>query len=370
MTLHEQLSAAIGEQMATVQPPVPDLSSAVRRGRRIRRRRRSAALAATTVAVIAAGLVVQRQVDSARSGPEEQHVIAVGRLDYSQGLRAFASPDENGEVWIGGRSFRKKDMGELDTDATATRYGMVFFDHTGRTHLLSQDGKEKVLAPAPAQPHRAVTPSAKADALLPLVAFTRPTADGVTVVLYDLARGRTAETLDVPCTGAACDKVRVDGVDRGLVFVRTADATNVWDPQATGSRRWTLLGSGRFRVADVRNGHLLWSSAPPTPGPGSPVADWTLVRGEIDAQLSYDGRHVLYWSPVLQPTEPGGRPIRLRITKAAWFTFDTDGSVLAAESGPGQRSTVYDCELPSGRCVRLGSVSTTSGDPMFIGDDM
>ena len=55
---------------------------------------------------------------------------------------------------------------------------------------------------------------------------------------------------------------------------------------------------------------------------------------------------------------------------AGWFTFDTDGSVLAAVGGGDQHSTVYDCQLPSGACERIGSVTTKSGDPMFIGNDM
>jgi hypothetical protein len=164
--------------------------------------------------------------------------------------------------------------------------------------------------------------------------------------------------------------VRVDGVDRGLVFVRTGEGTFVWNSGARGEKRWTLLGKGDFRVADVRSARVLWSGAPPTPVPDSPVADWNFTRGQIDAELSYDGRHVLYWSSILKPTEPGARTIRLKVTDAGWFTFDTDGSVLAAATGPDQRSLVYDCELPSGACERIGSVSTRSGDPMFIGHDM
>ena len=135
-------------------------------------------------------------------------------------------------------------------------------------------------------------------------------------------------------------------------------------------QRWTLLGKDAFRVADVRNGRVLWSDAPPAPAPDSPVAHWRYTKGAIDAELSHDGRHVLYWSSTLKPTEPGGKAIRLKLKNATWFTFDTDGSVLAAVSGGDQNSTVYDCKLPSGACERIGSVTTKSGDPMFIGNDM
>jgi hypothetical protein len=260
-------------------------------------------------------------------------------------------------------------MGFLDTDATATPHGMVFFDHEDRARLLAQDGTYKTLAPAP--PRRTgVRLSAKADARLPLVAFTQPSDDGVAVVLYDLKRGRAVDSTDVPCTGKRCEDVRVDGLDRGLVFVRTTDGTFVWDHSSRGDRRWTLVGEGAFRVADARNGRILWSGAAPTPSAGSPVAHWRFTRGEIDAELSYDGQHVLYWSSRLKPVDDGGHVIRLKVEHAGWFTFDTDGSVLAATTSSGGVSTVYDCALPSGACERIGSVTTSSGDPMFIGNDM
>jgi hypothetical protein len=241
-----------------------------------------------------------------------------------------------------------------------------------QAHLLDQNGTDLVLAPAPTDWDDSIRPSAKADARLPLVAFTQPSGNGVSVWLHNLETGRTVDTIDVPCAGpfSSCEDVRVDGVDRGLVFVRTGEGTFVWDSTAGGDDRWTLLGEGDFRVADVRNGRVLWSDAPPTPAPGSPVADWDFTQSKIDAELSYDGRHVLYWSSTLEPTEPGARSIRLKVKDAVWFTFDTDGSVLAAANGRDHRSPVYDCELRSGSCERIGSVSTRHGDPMFIGNDM
>ena len=80
--------------------------------------------------------------------PEQpEHFASIGRLDYSEGLRAFASPDANGEVSLGGRSFPIEDMGYLDTEATATQHGLVFFDEAGQAHLLAQDGTDRTLAP-------------------------------------------------------------------------------------------------------------------------------------------------------------------------------------------------------------------------------
>lgn len=371
MRLEDELARTIRESVETAPQPAPDLYDAVMRGRTIRRRRGAAALAAVAVVVVLAvgGAMSVPQV-SDLTAPRPERFDPVGQLDYSEGLRAFASPDQDGEVSIGGESFPIEDMGYLDTDATATPYGLVFFDRAMQAHLLAQDGTDQTLAPAPTELNGSVRPSAKADARLPLVAFTQPNDEGVSVRLNDLDTGRSLDAIDVPCSGSGCEDVRVDGVDRGLVFVRTEDGTFVWDPGARGEKRWTLLGDRDFRVADVRNGRVLWSGRPPEPAPNSPVADWDFTRGEIDAQLTHDGRHVLYWSSTLEPTEPDGRPIRLQVKDAIWFTVDTDGSVLAAANGRGQRSPVYDCELPSGVCEQVGEVSTRSGDPMFIGNDM
>ena len=370
MRLEDQLTRTITERVAAVSPPMPDLSDVVTRGRGMRRRRTGAALVA--VGVLAVGGAVALPEASELAAPEPERFASVGPLDYSEGLRAFASPDADGEVSLGGRSFPIEDMGYLDTEATATQHGLVFFDGAAQAHLLAQDGTDQTLAPAPSEHDGSFRPSAKADARLPLVAFTQPDADGVTVRLHELDTGRTVDTTLVPCAGlfSSCEDVRVDGVDRGLVFVRTGDGTFVWDPGSRGQDRWTLLGDGDFRVADVRNGRVLWSGAAPTPARDSPVAQWEFTQGEIDAELSYDGRHILYWSSTLKPTEPGGRSIRLDVQDAIWFTFDTDGSVLAAANGRGQRSPVFDCKLPTGACEPIGSVSTKSGDPMFIGNDM
>ncbi|WP_027863532.1 hypothetical protein [Marmoricola sp. URHB0036] len=371
MSLQEQLTRTISAHAQAADEPAHDLAAAVRRGRGLRRRRRSAVVAAaglTSMVVLGAAAVALNQ-SSQPVGPGSETYVPVGQLDYSAGLRAFASPDENGRLWLGGRSFAKRDMGYLDTDATATPYGMVFFDHESRARLLTQEGTFQTLAPTPPR-HGGLRLSAKADARLPLVAFTQPSAAGVAVVLYDLRSGHAVDTLPVPCSGTGCKDVRVDGLDRGLVFVRTPGGTFVWDQKAAGERAWSMLGTGAFRVADVRNGRVLWSGSAPSPSPDSPVARWHFAHGQIDAELSFDGRHVLYWSSKLKPVDKAGQAIRLKVKDAAWFTFDTDGSVLAATTGSDQESTVYDCQIPSGACERIGSVSTESGDPMFIGNDM
>ncbi|WP_268788421.1 MULTISPECIES: hypothetical protein [unclassified Nocardioides] len=44
--------------------------------------------------------------------------------------------------------------------------------------------------------------------------------------------------------------------------------------------------------------------------------------------------------------------------------------MLAAVRGSRPKATVYDCELPSGSCERLGTIAGRGGDPEFIGNDM
>jgi hypothetical protein len=375
MRLQDQLTEAIADQVSSVPVPPPDLTVVRRRGRARRRPRTAAVVAGVAAACCGAvllgqafdGAVVQQAVPGPNRDP--QRFEPVGALDYSRGLRAFASPDPDGQLSLGGRLFPVRELGYLDTDASATPYGLVFFDQAWQAHLLREDGTDVPLAPAPSASFSDFRASSKADAQLPLVAFTQPDTDGVRVVLHDLRAGNTVDTLQVPCSGSDCQDVVVDGVDSGLVFVRTAEGTYVWDPAADGDASWTLLGAGEFRVADVRNQRILWASSPPSPAPNSPVAAWDLTEGAIDAQLSFDGGHVLYWSRTLQPTTPDGSAITLDVQDAQFFTFDTDGSVLAASSG-GLKGVFYDCVIPSGSCTEIGTLTVTSGDPVFIGNDM
>ncbi len=383
MNLQDQLTGTIIEHVTARAQSVPDPQVVVRRGRAIRRRRKFLgwAVPAAAVAILGAVAMGTARTEQQAPGldvPRPETFAPVGMLDYSHGLRAFASPDADGMVSIGGRSFPVRAKGYLDTDATATAFGLVFFDRAGQPHLLAQSGTDQVLAPIPTRVGRDVRLSAKADARRPLVAFTQPSAHGVSVQLASLVTRRSLDSIEVACAGSACKDVRIEAVDHGLVFVRTQGGTFVWDPKSTDAARWTLLGKGAFRVADARNGRVLWSFTPPTPASDSPVADWHFTQGAIDAQLSYDGRHILDWSPTLKPTEPGSHVIRLELKNAAWFTFDTDGSVLAATrvdrstAAENQKSssTIFDCGLSSGACERIGSVSTKSGDPIFIGNDM
>ncbi|MFC4785404.1 hypothetical protein ACT8ZV_13075 [Nocardioides sp. MAHUQ-72] len=356
------LHRALDADLSAVVPPPGDLARALREGRRIRRRRRATAVAGGVASVAAvAVLTVQLTGGQPLVGPhpgDPQPVAPLGRLDFSQGLRAYAAP--GAEIHLGGRTFPGARLHFLDTDATATPYGVVFYD-AGVPRLLDESGKVTDLE------RHADTgnfrPTAKVDAQGPLVAYGAVIGGRRTVTVRDLATDR------VVARHAVGSDTVIDGLDDGVVLLRTSDGTTAWDTRTDEVR--TLAGP-RTRVADVRNGVLLYTGPAPD---GEAAADYRLVPGAIDAQLTYDGRHVLYWSSRLAPTD-GGRPIVLdrgdtgKGPAYGWWAIDTDGSVLTAVPDRGSRSTVYDCEVPSGRCVELGPLTTLHGDPMFIGVDM
>jgi hypothetical protein len=154
----------------------------------------------------------------------------------------------------------------------------------------------------------------------------------------------------------------ISAIDGGVVVLRTPAGSQAWNAR---SGELADLAGPKTRVADVRNGVLLYNGPAPT-GPGA--AAYRLVPGAIDAQLTFDGGHVLYWSSKLESTD-GSAPIVLD-QKASFFAVDTDGSILAAERMKSGGAEVYDCEIPSGRCEDLGHLPLTGGDPMFMGNDM
>jgi len=339
-------------ELATVVPPPGDLDRAVREGRRIRRRRRTVRAVAATVAVaVFAGVTSQLTHGSTARDPRP--VAPLGRLDFSEGLRAYAAP--GGEIHLGGQQFPASRLQYLDTDATATPYGVLFYD-AGVPRLLDESGKVADLEPG------AETTSAhftsKVDSQAPLVAYAA-VRDGQPVVTV-----RNLATDDVVARRDISRDTVIDGLDGGVVFLRTPDGTTTWDSRSGDVQQ---LAGARTRVADVRNGVVLYSGPRPD---GAAAASYRLVDGAIDAQLTYDGKYVLYWSSTLEPTG-GGRPVVLdEGGTSGWWAVDTDGSILTAVPGKGSTSTVYDCEVPSGHCTELGPLSTLHGDPMFIGVDM
>lgn len=345
------LREALHDQLERVEVPTGDLAGVRRRGRRVRVRRRATAGGA---GVLAAGIVAGLLALQHGGGPTaERGVEPLGGLDYSQGLRAYADPGV--EVHLGGRTFPYGDLQGLDTDAATTPVGIVYYDH-GVPLLLDSSGRSRELEPGAET--GGFAPTAKADSVNPWVAYGAVLDGHPTVVVRDTGTGE-----EVGHRRVSEDTV-IDALHDGVVMLRDADGTVAWD---TGSGTVEDVAGPRTRIADVQGSVMLYDGPRPD-GPGASA--YQLVQGGVDAQLTFDGQFVLYWSPVLESTGSGG-PLRLALPKnATWFTIDTDGSILAAVPKPGGGATIYDCPESTDACELLGTISGRGGDPMFIGNDM
>ncbi len=240
----------------------------------------------------------------------------------------------------------------------------MFYD-AGRPMLLDESGDFSPLYDGPADRAPAFHPTAKADGNEPVVTWATLRDGQATITAHDLAAGEDVGSVQLDC--GRCGDLVLDGIDHGVVFVRTRAGTRTWD-SSTGE--WVDFAGPQTRVADVRNGVVLCDGPAPTDG-----GEWRLVSGAIDFQLTFDGEHVLSWSSTLEPTTPDGDPIVLEQGPVngngfGWWTLDTDGSVLLATGKDYGDFTVYDCLLPSGACEKVGTLQPTGGDPMFIGNDM
>jgi hypothetical protein len=378
--MSKDIREILAAHLNDVDPPESDLTAVKHQGRALRRRRTGGIVTASILAVTAVGLTASQLVSGGGHGggkgdplvSSHHHYVTLAAFNVTQGLRAFADPATTGLIHLGDRSYPRKDMDYLDTDASATPYGMVFFDKDQKPRLLGSDGKVVALGDGPSAPLKGFHPSSKMDSQRPLVAWTENHGSLVRVVVYNLSSRSTVSTRDVPCSPKDCSKIKVDGLDDGVAFVRAPDGTYIW---RVDGNTWTQLGGPKLRVADVRNGTILWADQAPT----MPHGTWRFVEGKIDAQLTFDGKNVLYWSNRLAPTTPGGKTIQLSAgaTDSGWYTFDTDGSVLVAVETNGNsqpssvvKADVFDCAIPSGSCTKIGAISTEGGDPEFIGDDM
>ena len=364
--MNEHLALALREHLADVDPPSGDLAGVMARGRRIRRRRRAGAATAVlaTVALVWGGAMSLVPGAGERAADD---YADIGSLDLSEGLRAYADPGR--EIHLGGRTFGARDLDHLDTDAAATPSGVVFYDD-GRPMLLDGNGTVRALVDGPALSAADFHPTAKVDSRSGDVAVAVLTADGTTISVHDLPAGEEVWSYEVPCD--PCAGVVIDGFDDGVVYLRTPVSTI-----AVLTATDEVVGLGRdVRIADVRNDVVLYDASAPAPTPvPAGRRDWSFVPGAIDAQLTFDGGHVLSWSSRLEPTDPTGEPLVLDVGPVdgglGFWTIDTDGSVLvAAPDGTYPSYTVQDCEVPSGRCTELGPLRPTGGDPLFIGNDM
>ena len=360
------LRDALEERLSTLTPPAGDAARARLEGTRLRRRRRATAVAGAAAVVGACVLSLTQLVGS--PGPSTNDTVrdypALGRLDFSEGLRAYADP--GGTIWLGGREFDASRLDYLDTDAVATPYGVVFYDD-GRPLILGEDGEVQALVEGPVDAAAGFHPTAKADSVSPQVAFATRRDGVATITVRDLRTGEDAAALDVEC--GDCADLVIDALDDGVLLYRTGEETRFWEVGADTTS--AFAGSGT-RVGDLRGGTLLYDG----PAPSGPEAGRFLaLPAPVDATLTFDGRHVLDWSSTLRPTSTSDRPVVLekgpRGKGLGFWALDTDGSVLvAALTGQYPEYTVFDCQVPSGRCQALGPLTPTGGDPMFIGSDM
>lgn len=354
----------LDERIDAVPVIAGDLDRARSAGRRIRGRRRAAAGAVAAALVLAGGTAVLALDDGTSPGedaaPDPTRWASLGALDFSEGARAYGDASF---ISLGGRKVPAEDLGWLDTDAVATSYGIVFYDN-GRPILLEESGTFTPLVDGPLDRSPRFHPTAKADGVDPVVAWATMRDGQVTLTVYDLAAGEVVASTRPDCE--RCGDLVIDGIDNGAVFVRDRSGTRTWD-SATGE--WADFAGPGTRVADVRNGVVLYDGPAPT-SPG----DWRLVAGAVDAQLTLDGRHVLSWSSTLEPTGDG-EPIVLEEGPAdgggyGQWTIDTDGSVLVITLGRGGERVVHDCTVPAGSCVEVDAFVPAGGDPVFMGNDM
>ncbi len=359
------LTDGLTEHLQSITPPPPDLDRVVHDGRRRRRTRRSAQAAAALLAVgvIAGAALVVRGGDEVVSEPP---LLSTGPMDLSHGLRAYADPGR--VVVLGGRAIKGDELTPggmlyLDTDAVATSRGIVYF-RQGRPWLLGGGGKSRPLWADKTDDPRGWHPTAKVDSRSDDVAFAVRSGDEVRLAVFDLAAD-DAVSIPLDCEAdAGCADLVVDAIDSGTVFVRTEEGTFRWDYAERAQDGLLPFAGPTTRVADVRSRTVLYDG----PRPTVTLPGWTYVPGAIDAQLTLDGRNILYWSPVLKSVG-NGEPVVLQLPDSAqFFNVDTDGSILAATTEDPTR--FFDCEVPSGACEEIGKLQMTGGDPQFIGNDM
>jgi hypothetical protein len=358
----DELRATLDERLGAVEPPVGDLPWVVDEGLRLRRRRRAAVgAAAACLALVAAAATAL--VLGGSPGDGDAQVTRLGRLDYDGGIRAYGDP--GGDLHLGGRTFDASELTYLDTDASATRFGVVYFVG-GRPRLLPESGTTRPLFTGPVDAPEDFHPTAKADSANPWVAWATLHDGTVTLTVHDLSSGEDVASREVDCSGESCRRLVVDALDDGVVFVRTPEGTATWD---VASGEYADFAGPGTRVADVRGGVVLYDGPEPVDS-----GRWRLVRGAVDSQLTFDGRHVLGWSSTLEPTRPGDAPLVLDVGGGkggpGFWTIDSDGSVLLAWTTDYPRFTVYDCSPDTGHCERIGRLRPTGGDPMFLGNDM
>ena len=363
MNIEQTITETIERHVDAVEAPRIDLAAVRRVGRR--RARVRTGLVAACLALLVGGGAYAVTVDRDGSHAEEIPPVDLPKMSFANGLQAWFNPDDN-HVHMGGTEFDIGSVPSLDTSASTTPYGLVFFDEDQGVHLLRDDGSVRLLSEAPANP-RSFYPTVKFDAEHPLAAWLTRGADGTGLTVYRFGAddGLVGE-FPAPCD---CEVMAMAGVDQGLVFVRGDGATWMLDPADGTDAAWQQVASAE--VADVRNRVLLVEGQAPenTSLPG----EWRFAKAEgPESLLTFDGAHELYWSSTLRSTTPGEPPLELDLPPGKGWEFvnmDSDGSVMVARAtNSGQ--TWFDCDITTRECSEFDRSKIQSGDPGFIGNDM
>jgi len=323
------------------------------------------------VAVVIGGgaYAVGSDVDGGRA--DDLEPVRLPKMEFAAGLRGWFNPDDN-QVHLGGQRFDIGNVPGLDTSASVTPHGLVYFGADQDVRLLTADGSVDQLTPALDDPDVDFYPTVKFDAKRPLAAWLTGAEDGQTLTVYRFGddAGVVGSFPAAPCN---CDDLRMAGVDQGLVFVRGGGTTMVLDPFAGADAEWSPVANAE--VADVRNRVLLVEGRPPEAVmPGGPLrGNWRFASAQgPESLLTFDGAHELYWSSTLRATTPGAPALELELPPGKGTEFvnmDSDGSVLVARmlnSG----ETWFDCDVESEVCTEFDRSNIQSGDPGFIGNDM
>jgi hypothetical protein len=362
MNLEDTLTRSLHDHLDPMSTPRVDLEAVRRAGER----RRAATTAGELLAATA--LVVGGVALATASGDDDRVVQPAGlpAMDFNQGARAWYD-DARGELHLGGAAFDIGTVQGMDTQASATPWGVVWTEEDQSVRLLREDGSVEVLDLG-VPDGRTVDGNVKFDVDQPRVGWLTRTGEGTTLTVRSLEDSDTEVRVSVPCEGRQCQMLALGGIDHDRVLVRRLDADqtlvlDLTDPDAG----WATIDG--FRAADVRNRVVLGEGTPPDGTPLGP--DWRFVRAQgPESLLTFDGAHELYWGDTLRATD-GGKPLRLEVPLEGtqFVNLDSDGSVLVAVM-TSERVVHHDCDTATAVCEEFDRVGPGSGDPVFLGNDM
>lgn len=363
MNLEDTLTRSLHDRLDPMATPRVDLEAVRRAGER----RRAATTAGGLLAAMA--LVVGGTALATSVGDDPRVVQPAGLppMDFDRGARAWYD-DARGELHLGGAAFDIGRVQGMDTQASATPWGVVWTEADQSVRVLREDGSVDVLG-AGVPDGRTVYGNVKFDVDQPRVGWLTRTGEGTTLTVRSLAGSDTEIRVPVPCEGRKCQMLALGGIDHDRVLVRRLDVEqtlvlDLTDPDAG----WEIIDG--FRAADVRNRVVLGEGTPPAGsslGPG-----WRFVPAEgPESLLTFDGAHELYWSDTLRAID-GGKALRLEVPVEGtqFVNLDSDGSVLVAVM-TSERVVYHDCDTTTAVCEEFDRVGGRSlGDPSFLGNDM